>query len=128
MVIYSSHRALSLSTCCVWMRYCSLESMPALSSGHHSRCVRHCFQRVSRPTCRTSSLRSCTVEGPWLIKPFSSGPLRIARLRLSLLSTGQRNPWRLPCLFMADPGVTPGHQTDNGLVLPPASTIAVRPL
>ena len=29
-------------------------------------------------------------------------------------------------VFMADPGVTPGHQTDNALVLPPASTIAGR--
>ena len=34
-VIYSGLRALPLSTCCVWMRYCSLESMPALSCGVH---------------------------------------------------------------------------------------------
>ena len=67
--------------------------------GHHSRCMRHCFQRVSRPTCRTSSLRSCTVvllcrQSPWLIKSFSSRLLRIARLRLSwLLQPSLRFIW-----------------------------------
>ena len=58
--------------------------------GHHSRCVCPCFQGPSRPTSRTSSLRSCTVallcrQGPWLAQPIPSGVLRIARLRLCWL-------------------------------------------
>ena len=70
------HRASPFSTCCTWMRYCSLTSMPAQtcarhwchSCGLHSRCAGPYYQgfqtyssHVVRILAVLPPLRSCSV-------------------------------------------------------------------
>ena len=61
-----------------------------LPSGHHSRCVRPCFQglpgrRLARRHCDRAPCPSSAVEVTWLYGPISSRLLLVARLRLLTL-------------------------------------------
>ena len=111
--------------------------------GHHSRCVRPCFQRVSKGFQPDISHVVVAVKNRGLALPsrsladqashlhaimyrtsatlmttatvaafhFGLVPLGqravVDQFRPSLIDRSAEPTWRLPCLFMADPGVTP---------------------